>query len=401
MNSMGQGPVGRRVYGVKVWLKALYLLLAALMAGMGVVFVRMGSTGPDSVFGGFLGVVFLGIGGYMAALALRSRLTIEGTRIEVRGPIREKSAEQSEIEGFRTISSRYGSFKQLRLKDGRGTINIQQIFSSDDEQQAWFKQAGDLDERDRVQLLDEIANQQELGSTPEERLGALKAAKTWTIVAVVVAVAAAAGLNFESGAVEQLCAVVLAAAPFVAAYQLRRSPLLYAIFRRKKDPRPELMFLLLVAGFGLLIRMREIDFITVQPLLMVMAVAAGAVIYGFFSAVRAGVVRGAWIGLLVLAGLYGYGAVAVGDTVFDGKPGVGYSSLVEGKRVVSGRSDTYYLQVAPWGPVEADSEVSVPADLYGAVQPGELVCMTLHPGRLGAQWYRVGKCGETATLPPL
>ena len=99
------------------------------------------------------------------------------------------------------------------------------------------------------------------------------------------------------------------------------------------------------------------------------------------------------MGLGGLAGLYGYGAVEVGDTLFDGKPGVGYSSQVESKRVVSGRSETYYLQVAPWGPVEQAGEVSVPSELYEAVQPGELVCMTLHPGRLGAQWYRMGPCG--------
>ena len=343
-----------------------------------------------------MAVFFVFVGGYMAAMALRTRLTIEGTRIAVRGVFQEKTADLSEIEGFRTVSNRNGTFRVLQLKEGRGTITISSRFDTDDDYRAYFQQIEDLDDTHRKTILAEIEQQQDLGATPEERVAALQTAKTWSVFALIVTATAALALNFGGPVLQQPSAAVLGLAPLAAVFLVLRSPLLYAVFKRKKDPRAELSFILLVAGFGFLIRMREITFVSMQPLLLLMAVAAGAVIFGYYSSVQSASSRGALFGLLILAGLYGYGLVTVTDTIFDGSAGVNYSAPVVGKHTVSGRSTTYYLRLAPWGPLETEKDVSVSSTLYRELAPGEQLCMVLHPGTLHAAWFRVYRCSDGA-----
>ena len=348
MNSVEQMSAARHVYRIKTWLMVLYCLMGLFFACIGIFMGYMDSTHHAS---GLPGVILLAgtmcPGAYILALAWRSRLTIEGTRIEVRGVFKEKTADLSEIEGFRTVSSRNGSYTMLQLKEGRGTISIPSSFDTDDDYRAYFQQIEDLDERDRKALLAQIEQQQDLGATPEERVATLKSAKTWSILALVVSGAAALALNFGEPVLQQPSTAVLGLAPFAAVFLVLRSPLLYAVFKRKKDPRAELSFILLVAGFGFLIRMREISFVSMQPLLLLMAIAAGVVIFGFYSSVQGGSSRGALFGLLLLAGLYGYGLITVTDTIFDRTAGVSYSAPVVGKHIVSGRSTTYYLRLAP------------------------------------------------------
>lgn len=392
MNSVEQA-MERHVYRIKTWLKALYCLMGLFFACIGILTGYMDNTRHVS---GLPAVILLLAtlcpGAYMVALAWCSRLVLDGTRIKVRGVFREKTADQSEIEGFRTVSSRNGTYTVLQLKDGRGTISIPSSFEKDDDYRDWFQQIEDLDERDRKKILAEIEQHQDLGATPEERVAALKSAKTLSIGALGLTVAAAAGVNFGSGSLLRASAVVLALAPAAAWYLLQSSPLLYVFFKRKKDPRAALSFLLLVAGFGLLMRMREISFVSMQPLLLLMAVAASAVILGFYSSAQSGAGRGAVFGLLLLGGVYGYGLVAVADTFFDGTAGVSYSAPVVGKHISSGRSTTYYLRLAPWGPVQSEKDVSVSSVLYAEVTPGTQVCAELHPGTLHAAWYRVRLC---------
>ncbi|WP_437302636.1 hypothetical protein [Sorangium sp. So ce388] len=61
------------------------------------------------------------------------------------------------------------------------------------------------------------------------------------------------------------------------------------------------------------------------------------------------------------------------------------------KRFCSGKGPRYTLRLAPWGP-DQGGEVTVDSDLYGAVEVGGAVCVTLRPGALGVRWFPVQRC---------
>ena len=153
MKTLDQATAARRVYRLKIWLRVLYSLMGCMFLAIGSLFVFLtgqGTQGPPALL---LWVVFFGLGGYMLAYALRVRVVLEGNRITVRGAFRERSAEAADLEGFRTVRSRNGSYTQLVLKGSAGSISIPSSLDTDDEYRAWMQAIPDLDERDRTALL--------------------------------------------------------------------------------------------------------------------------------------------------------------------------------------------------------------------------------------------------------
>jgi hypothetical protein len=143
----------RREYRLKGWVQAWYLALGVIFSVFGIRVISAAIV--DANWNSFRGwwdflisVGFLAPGYYFFALALRSRVVLEGTRITVRYPIREKSADLSAIIGYRTtitIIRKNGPFWRLELKGGRGSIAIMQSFNVDTYFQLWLQQLPELD----------------------------------------------------------------------------------------------------------------------------------------------------------------------------------------------------------------------------------------------------------------
>lgn len=194
--------------------------------------------------------------------------------IEVHGAFRQRSAELNEIEGYRTINSRNGSYTQLCLKEGRASITVPSSFATDDAYSIWFSKIPYLDKRDRDAMLEEISQQQDLGATPEERLASLPQAKTWSIFALIAACAAAAAADWGPPALQQPFAAVLVILPIVLAFLIQRSPLLYIVFKRRTNPRAELSFAIFAASFGLLLCARGVHLVSMRSMSLVMILVA-------------------------------------------------------------------------------------------------------------------------------
>src|SRR5258708_1340553 len=390
MNSVRQFEAARREYGIKAWKKALYLVLATLFVLVELVLLAI-PRDSGAFARWIIGPAFLAISVYVACYALRSRLIIDGSHIEARSAFGEKTAELGEIDGFRTVTTRNGSYKELCLKNST-TICLSQSLSVDDDFRAWLQQIPDLDERDRDALLQEISNNPELGSTPEERLGALRQAKAMSVVLLMIAVAAGAAVNFFPDPFRKPSAVLLALVPVAAWFLLRRSPLLYVALKRKGDPRAELSYLPMVAGFGLFVSVRGAHLVVVQPLLATSALVLAACAAAFYGVSRGPSVRSAILLIVVFCGFYAWGLVEVADTLFDRSAPTSFMVPVVGGHVSHGKSTTYYLRLAPWGPQTAETDVDVPASLYGSVSSGDVVCTSLHRGTMYAAWFTVAAC---------
>jgi hypothetical protein len=387
---------GRREYGVKTWLRMIYLLagMGFLVFGLvlGPVLLHAPARGlPAALPGLFL----LGFGIYMLATVTRSRLVIDGARIEVHTAFRERSAEVGEIAGFRTIRSRNGNYIWLKLREGRGSITIPYTLDVDEDFRAWLRQLPNLDEQDRDAILGEIEEEQSLGATREERLAALPTARTWAVFLAIVAVVAAVGLALAPPPLRALAASVLAVTPLVAAMLLHRAPLLYAVFKQKSDPRAELSYVLFIAPFGLLIHASGLHLISFQPLLLVAVPVALACFAGFAGASRAGGGRpGTWLALAFFSCLYGFALAMVTDTLGDSAAASTYRPAVLGKHVSHGRSTSYSLTLEPWGARQQPESVGVSATTYGRVSIGDSVCIEAHRGNLHVAWFRIAACDE-------
>jgi len=190
-----------------------------------------------------------------------------------------------------------------------------------------------------------------------------------------------------------VAAIVAVLAPLIALFLIQRSPLLYAIFKQKADPRGELSFVLILAAFGLLIHGGGLHFVSIQPLLYFIVPFGLIYVASFYSISDKTQSRpGTIIVVLFFAGMYSYGLGVVADTITDHATATTYSAQVLNKHVSRGRSTTYYLNLAPWGPIENPSQVSVPMRIYDATEPGDEVCLRLHQGSLHIPWYQVVDC---------
>jgi uncharacterized membrane protein len=389
---MQEVDTGRHEYRMRGWQRGVYLLLGVFIFGAGIFIVwTLGSPGKTGA-ALLLAVVPLALGLWLSATAVRSRLVIEGTRIEVRGACRAKSAELGEVEGFRTITTRNGSFWRLQRKEGLSSITIQKSFDCD-QLRAWFRQLTDLDEQDRKVLLDQIEQSEELGATPEDRLAKLGRARRLNIALSGVAAAAAFGFGLGGDALHVPAAIVLAALPAALVYLVRREPLLYAVFKPKRDPRTDLCIAFMACGLGLILGNADLHFVELVPLLEYAGVVGLLCCAGIFAAARRNPqFWGAMFGMLFVAGAYGYGLAATADTVLDQSTPAGYAATVQGKHVSHGRSTSYHLDLAPWGPMQWRNDVSVGYGIYKKISIGEVVCLEVHPGLLRVRWYRMVAC---------
>ena len=392
--------LGSRVYRMRGWQRGLYIVIGLAFCGLAVLIGYVAAQSPQGGPPLVIAIFPLAICAYFLAVALRARVIIDRDHIEVRGAWREQSAELSDIEGYRTFKTRNGSFWRLQLKQGRGFVTVQKWFDCDD-LCAWRQQLTDLDEQDRNALLDEIKQAQDLGATPEERLNALKQASHLNIALSAVAIAAAVVFFAYQGPVRLAAAIILALVPLMVLYLMHKEPLLYAVGKPRRDPRTDMTVAILASGLGLMFGGIVINFVTYKPIFMSGALIAAAYVFAFFAYTQKAPRMLSFLTIVLIYGcMYGYGLVTVADTLLDHAPAVTFATSVVGEHEVHGKSTTYYLDLAAWGPFESSNKLSVRHSEYLQAQIGEAVCLALHPGFLHAPWYTRVECGARFVVGP-
>jgi hypothetical protein len=131
------------------------------------------------------------------------------------------------------------------------------------------------------------------------------------------------------------------------------------------------------------------------PLLI--AALIGGAAGGGLAATRMGRpgLGGPWVFVILLAligGALGYGAPAMIDVRFDTSEAQPIHSPISSMYASRGRSTTYHLRLPPWGPRTQPNTVTVSGSLYDRLNPGDPVCIDLHPGLLQISWFVVQAC---------
>jgi hypothetical protein len=374
--------------GIPIFIFAIVLTLFALSGLHGV-----HDTGSLFALGGFL--MFLCI--VLVWPALRSRLVLEGSRIEARSGFRTVSADRSEIEGTRRMRDRYRQWTQVYLKQNRGSFRVSDSFDCRNDLLHWLEGVPDLDQVEADKITRQLESDSLPGEAEADARDRLAQAKRVVIGLAVVEVLAAIAVLARYAPVQDASLVLVLLMPPAGIWLLLRNPLLYTIFKRKPDPRVGVGILVLAPGF-LFFPFFKADqgvaqFLDPGPLFQL-----GFVVFAIYLAL---LIRFAWktptkfgsiLSLILCGAFYSAGVARTVDTLPDRSAARSYQSVIANMHTVRGKSTSYYLTLGEWGPPGYRGDVEVSPHFYGSMRIGDTVCTSLHGGFLHAPWYTLSQC---------
>lgn len=93
--------------------------------------------------------------------------------------------------------------------------------------------------------------------------------------------------------------------------------------------------------------------------------------------------------MLMFGGIYAYGLLITTNVVFDESEPRVYKAKILDKRISSGKTTTYYLELDKWGPQEEVDDVSVAKDIYNAKEIGDTAIVYFNHGLYEIPYYIV------------
>ena len=230
------------------------------------------------------------------------------------------------------------------------------------------------------------------------RGGAVAASWALNILGVLIGVFAL----FDYGPFPTSVVVCLAAAALAVGLALA-FPDWFGLFSDKRRGARGLATLLLAPLLGLIaaaafgVQLLHLSADLVPALVGAAAGAAGAWLWWLRF-------RGNWrawflmslLGLLVACAVF-----EELDTRLDLAPPQLFKVPVTDQYVNHGRRNTsYFVNLPAWGPKSEPDSVEVSPDVYNSIAPGQIVCVVLHHGFLGAPWFIVSVCPQPAAAAP-
>ncbi|MGA9071192.1 MAG: hypothetical protein WB424_13100 [Terracidiphilus sp.] len=321
---------------------------------------------------------------------LRWRLILDGDRITIFDVFSTKSYEKQELAGWRILRTTPLTLV-FELKKNNKRIKTGLIFKIDEQLDQWFQEIPYLDDIDQAASTQKILEDEKLGSSIAERKTAIKWGKqqekrlNWvTTIAVII--------GFIYPRPYSLLIATLIFLPWAGVALMRIKPNLFLADEYKNDKHPSVAYALMMPPLVLMLR----------------AVLDWNIVFSFASAVLPVVLGGllavliltcdpftrkkrfSAIALIIVSLVYGYGTVIELDILLDCSKGKEISTHIIGKHVDSGKyGNSYYLELAPWGPKNADNDMEVNSESYKGFNKGDQACIILKNGALRIPWYQL------------
>jgi hypothetical protein len=86
-----------------------------------------------------------------------------------------------------------------------------------------------------------------------------------------------------------------------------------------------------------------------------------------------------------------YGTIISLNCMNDTKESEVFSTPVLHKRISSGKSTSYYIELPPWGPQKESAEISISKKLYQQLNDNDTVTIRLFKGRFNIPWFVICK----------
>ena len=357
------------------------------------------------VFLGALSAAFAGMGAYAALSVLLYRVTLTADGIEVVELFRRRQLSFREIHGLRRVRTQQGPPTIVLVPNDTKAkkLKISLVLKRDRDFEEWCARLTDLDHQELHQSERQLAQTLYQDLMPHERSARIKRLRLvakWINGATFVVCIAALGLPDYGHVVTG----TLLALPWVAVWMVSRFQPLYRFGAKRNDTHPDLTAPLMIPGLVLAVRaMTDVHTLDWQAPLM-LACVGGIALGGSALRVDPWFRQQHWaallMGLFICA--YGYGAGLELNALADSTLPNVYATQVLGKRVSRGKSSTFYLRVAPWGPVTEAADVTVSAGRYQATRIGDRVCVFLGSGVFRIPWFQIRDCPDNLVVrvPP-
>lgn len=386
-----------RTYRVSTRNRIFFIFVGAVNAVLGLLGMFCFVTGQETdgpgerIAFGILGALFFCLGLYVLAFTLKTKLILYPDRIEQQTVRTVWSLRREDIAGWRVVWMKYYSTLVLRPRRRElKRLRIMLILKEDEAFHAWVASLPNLDEVEQAESAARIIEDQSVGATAEERSQRLEGARNKAkVLSWITGIGAVWGFFYPRP--YQLAMAVLGVLPLVAMTMLATGGGLYQVRGRRNDARADLSIALFFPGLVLGLR-GQLDFNLLAWMPIIKPTIASTVILTILLViVSRGMSERHWAILPFLL-VYLFGAITQANTLLDHSKRQVFPVRVLNKRVSSGNSTTYYLQVEPWGPRGDVNEVSVSSSLYGGVSVGQNVCVFLWKGAMQAPWYIVRAC---------
>jgi hypothetical protein len=324
----------------------------------------------------------------------KPRTILYPDRIEKRGVFGALAIlDRSRIKGVGpNVYSRNGSyFEIMPVSPTDPTIRLSASSRKDSVVAAWLQGAPDPTAEKLAADRAEVLSDARFGATETERSINLGRAKTIATTFTVVFVAAAYAI-FIFHDLYPLALAMVVTAPIIAWGLVRWSNELIVWFgtsRAKPQVGLGAVAPTLALGFGALFHNALYAIWPLAGVAAALGLIVAALIYFIQGQAPEARAPAIFAGAASAAALLGI--VAVSDQTLDtAKPSI-YRLRVLDEHVSHGKSNSYYLTLPAW-PRRQGGDVEVDYDTYHAVNTGDLVCITDHPGALGLPWFAVAIC---------
>jgi hypothetical protein len=388
-----------RTYALSVpgkWLVSVLGLVMVSLSLAGAIFLSFGDQGRNPAGSAILLMVcavFALMGIYLLAVALFYRVILQADSIQVFEIYRRSSVSRLQIEGRSHFAYGQGMTAWVLVpKPGSGgKIKLSNFLKTDKDFRAWIQSLPDLD-LDKKRAADR-ERREAVASLEQHGIAEL----TLRRIAGGLSIAAY-GLGFASffvRDVNHLLTWALMVLPWVAILLVAKFAPFYRFGGPRNSPLPDLSLALIGPGFFLTLGVLQ----SVVPVgwegPLWLSVLGSVMLVGvaFWRDPWLKQHRGTTVLLLLLCCSYGYGAGMQVNALLDGSTPQTYRVVVTAKHVSHGKSTSYHLSLAPWGPKANGQDLMVPYSQYAVVRPGDTVCMLLRSGALGVAWSELGGCG--------
>jgi hypothetical protein len=338
----------------------------------------------------FLGMIIILV--YGLVYLTKEKFVIDSEKICLVSVFSQREFRFDEIRGFRfknnhiVIESLNEKKKNIKVGTHLGKVN--EIID-------WLSEHyHDLDLVEANQETEEILDNVEFGFTITERLEKLESArKTIKILNWSGGIIGAWAFFWANPYEYAIMAAIIF--PLVCIMVLKYFNGLVTIVEKKHTAYPSLLWAFLPSCFALFFRglsdFHVFDFTQVwTPFFFVVLtfILLITIIYKTFSFKKASDNSTGFIFLIFILS-YSYGAIITLNCLYDQSTPEPYSSTILNKRETTGKSTTYYFELAPWANQKENIEISVSKDLYIKFDQNEKVNILLMQGRFDIPWFEI------------
>lgn len=397
-------PAYPRIYRMSTGWKIVLVTMGCVLGLAGIaglafmVHLLPNAATPGIICIGLCSAAFIGLGIYAVCSAVVYRVVLSAEGVQTIEPFRRGDLKWAQIRGRRAIRAQHGpaTITLIPKDETARKVKIPLMVARDSTFDERLNALPDLDQQEAAESEKQLADSLYQNLTPAERssrIEQLRARAKWLTAATVLITVA----GFVVPDYRHLVTVVLAVMPWVAIGLVSHYQPLYRFAGKRNDPHPDFTNLLIAPGFVLSVRsIVEFNTLDWKPLVM-LAVTGGFLLTAAAVLVDPQLRHRVWsvFFLWVFASAYGHGVGIRFDVLADKSIPTLYQTQVVGKHVTRGKSTTWYLSLAPWGPVQNVNDVRVSAARYRSTAQGEAVCLNLGPGALKIPWYQLRDCPKT------